>query len=142
MNRILVDTNVLVYSIDEDSRYNSRAKKLLTNPNYKLHTTSKNLSEFLVVLTKGIEIPLSINESVDLLEGLLNNLTVLYPSKNSYQKFKELLLKYNPKGFKIHDFEIISIGLQNGINQVATINVKDFVNIDELILEEFWIRHN
>lgn len=100
MNRILVDTNVLVYSIDEDSKFNSRAIKLLTNPNYDLYTTSKNLSEFLVVLTKGIEVPLTIKESVDLLEGLMANLSILYPSKNSYRQFKKLILKYkkiNPR---------------------------------------------
>ena len=83
MNRILVDTNVLVYSVDEDSKFNSRAIKLLTNPNYNLYTTSKNLSEFLVVLTRGIEVPLNIIEAIDLLEDLMANLTILYPSKNS-----------------------------------------------------------
>lgn len=137
MNRILVDTNVLVYSIDEDSKFNSRAIKLLTNPNYDLYTTSKNLSEFLVVLTKGIEVHLTIKETVDLLEGLMANLTILYPSKNSYQQFKKLILKYKPRGLKIHDFEIVSIGLENGIKQVATINIKDFKSIDEIHLIEF-----
>ncbi|MCD4697740.1 MAG: hypothetical protein K8S16_16065 [Bacteroidales bacterium] len=48
MNRILVDTNVLVYSIDEDSKFNSRAIKLLTNPNYDLYTTSKTYLNFLL----------------------------------------------------------------------------------------------
>ena len=60
MNRILIDTNVLVYSIDKDSKFNSRALELLTNTNYDLYTTSKNLSEFLVVLTRGIEVPVNI----------------------------------------------------------------------------------
>ncbi|MBC8489817.1 MAG: type II toxin-antitoxin system VapC family toxin [Bacteroidetes bacterium] len=137
MNRILVDTNVLVYSIDEDSKFNSRAIKLLTNPNYDLYTTSKNLSEFLVVLTKGIEVPLTIKETVDLLEGLMANLTILYPSKNSFRQFKKLVLKYKPRGLKIHDFENVSIGLENGIKHVATINIKDFKSIDELHLIEF-----
>lgn len=137
MNRILVDTNVLVYSIDEDSKFNSRAIKLLTNQKYDLYTTSKNLSEFLVVLTKGIEVPLTIKEAVDLLEGLMANLTILYPSKYSYRQFKKLVLKYKPRGLKIHDFEIVSIGLENGIKQVATINIKDFKSINELHLIEF-----
>ena len=137
MNRILVDTNVLVYSIDEDSKFNSRAVKLLTDPSFNLYTTSKNLSEFLVVLTRGIEVPISTNESIDLLESLLKTITVLYPSKSSYRQFKELLLKYNPSGLLIHDFEIASIGLDNRINKIATINIKDFKNIDEISIVEF-----
>jgi len=137
MNRILVDTNVLIYSIDKDSKFNSRAIDLLTNPNYDLYTTSKNLSEFLVVLTKGVEAPLNIIQAVDLLEGLLSNFSILYPSENSFKHFKKILLKYKPMGLKIHDFEIISIGLENGIKQIATINTKDFIGVDELNLIEF-----
>lgn len=137
MNKILVDTNVLIYTIDEDSKYNSRAKKLLTNPKYDFYTTSKNLTEFLVVLSKAIKVPLTVKESVDLLESLTENFIILYTSKNTYWQFRKLLIKYNPRGLKIHDFEIASIALENGINQVATINVKDFKDIDELVLIDF-----
>ncbi len=58
MNRVLVDTNVLIYSIDGDSMFNSRAIKLMTNPKYDLYTTTKNISEFLVVITNTEELQL------------------------------------------------------------------------------------
>ena len=137
MNRILVDTNVLIYAIDEDSKYNSRTKKLLTNPKYNFYTTSKNLAEFIVVLTKAIAVPLTVKESVDLLESLTENFIILYTSKNTYRQFRKLLIKYKPRGLKIHDFEIAGIALENGINKIATINVKDFKDIDELDLIDF-----
>lgn len=50
MNKILVDTNVLIYSIDEDSKYFDSAQKIFSEE-LELYTTSKNLSEFLTVVT-------------------------------------------------------------------------------------------
>ncbi len=137
MNKLLIDTNILVYAIDKDSKYNSRAIELLNDPKYDLYTTSKNLSEFFVVLTKGKEVIVTINQSIEILENLLQNFIILYPSEKTYLKFRELLLRYNPKGLLIHDFEIACIALENEIDQVATINTKDFINIAEITLIDF-----
>lgn len=41
MNNVLVDTNILVYSIDEDSIFHSISKDLILSSEYKLYTTSK-----------------------------------------------------------------------------------------------------
>ena len=49
MSKILVDTNILVYGIDEDSAFFKRARKLLEQEKNQLVTTSKNLVEFLAV---------------------------------------------------------------------------------------------
>ena len=137
MNNVLVDTNILVYSIDEDSIFHFKSNNLILSSEYKLYTTSKNLSEFLVVLTRGIEVPVSIKDALISLEDLIMNLTVLYPSNDSYERFKELLKKYQPKGLKIHDFEIMSIGLENNISKIATMNKNDFEDIEEIELIEF-----
>ena len=52
-DRILIDTNILIYSIDVDSKFHHKSIKLLPNPDNELYTTSKNISEFLVVLTRA-----------------------------------------------------------------------------------------
>lgn len=137
MNKVLVDTNVLVYSVDEDSQFHLKSQYLISSTDFNLYTTSKNLSEFLVVLTRGIEITVTVEEALESLEDLMSYLTILYPSKDSFSRFKELLSKYKPKGLKIHDFEIISIGLENGVSKVATINVEDFKGVKEIELIEF-----
>jgi len=137
MNKILVDTNVLVYSIDEDSKFHTPSKNILQNPTNVLFTTSKNLSEFLVVLTRGLEVPVTINDALKSMENIVSYFTILYPSQASLNIFKELLLKYRPKGLKIHDFEIISIGLQYGIKSIATKNEDDFKGIAEIEIINF-----
>ncbi len=53
MNKLLVDTNVLIYGIDQDSQFFARARAILENSYYHLVTTSKNLSEFLAVATRS-----------------------------------------------------------------------------------------
>jgi len=52
MNNLLLDTNVLIYAIDEDSKYFHSVQRLLYSDNVKLFTTSKNISEFLAVVTR------------------------------------------------------------------------------------------
>ncbi len=47
MSKVLLDTNVLIYSIDEESKYFKKAQNLISEQNRDLFTTSKNLSEFL-----------------------------------------------------------------------------------------------
>ena len=71
MNSLLIDTNILIYAIDEDSKFHLNSKKLIENSNYNLYTTSKNISEFLVVLTRAQQISVPIEETMKLLDKLL-----------------------------------------------------------------------
>ncbi|MBV6477577.1 MAG: hypothetical protein HGGPFJEG_00316 [Ignavibacteria bacterium] len=52
MKKILLDTNVLVYSIDKNSIHHKKAFELVNNFEYDLYTSSKNISEFLAVMSR------------------------------------------------------------------------------------------
>jgi len=134
MNELLIDTNILVYAIDEDSEFYSKSQKLLYRSDYALFTTSKNLSEFLAVVTKGPVVSLSIDDALAVLADYVSLFSILYPSDNSFAIFRELLRKYKPSGLRVHDFEIASIGLAHEIKQIATVNAKDFEGIGEVKL--------
>ncbi len=133
MNEVLIDTNILVYAIDEDSEFYPKSQELLYNSDYGLFTTSKNLSEFLAVVTKGQVISLSIDEALAVSKDYDDILTI-YPNETSFTIFRELLQKYKPTGLRVHDFEIISIGLAHRINQIATFNTGDFKGVAEINL--------
>ncbi len=135
-NSILVDTNVLIYAVDKDSKFHDGALQLLSDPELKLFTSSKNLSEFLVVLTRHNSIHLSTEECVDILDSLLIDIMVLYATKITTKIFYELLKKYNPRGLWIHDVEIASIAIAYGILTIATNNIADFNRIKELKVRE------
>lgn len=63
------------------------------------------------------------------MEALLEYVTVLHSTNSSFAIFKELLKKLHPTGPKIHDYEIASIGLDRGIDTIATYNERDFKEI-------------
>lgn len=134
MNDVLFDTNLLLYAIDEDSKYFSPVQELLSDDSLKLYTTSKNISEFLAVITRIPNSKISALEALAMIEDFKSIFTVLYPTEESYSIFIELLKKYSPRGLKIHDYEIISIALSNKIKRIATINQKDFSGIEEIQL--------
>ena len=134
MIKILIDTNVLIYSIDEDSKYFTKSREIFDNPKYEIFTTSKNISEFLAVVTRLPKSALSLDEALLLVKDFNDIVTILYPTSKSNLIFLNLLEKYKPVGLKIHDYEIVSISLANRINKIATFNKKDFDKIPELSL--------
>lgn len=137
MNKqILVDTNVFIYAIDQDSKFHKQAFKLLSNNDVELFTTSKNITETLVVLARDEDLNLSPEECVKLLEDILIDIVILYPNELSLKIFYELIPKYNAKGLWLHDIEIPSIALAYGIDNIATKNIKDFSRIKEINIVE------
>ena len=136
MSKILVDTNILVYGIDEDSAFFKRARKLLEQEKNQLVTTSKNLVEFLAVTTKSTGYNLNNVIALEIVEEIIQGIEIVYPTQESMAIFLDLLNRYQPKGLKVHDFEIISIGLANGIHEVVTFNTKDFKSVKEISLLE------
>ena len=133
MNKLLLDTNILIYSIDEGSKYFSKSQNLFSDQ-FELYTTSKNLSEFLSVVTRLPQKSLSLNDALLVVEDFINVMTILYPDKESFLIFQSLLRKYKPIGLKIHDYEILSIGIANKIKTLATFNEKDFKEVEEIKL--------
>ncbi len=132
MNKVLLDTNTLLYAVDEESKYFESVQELLSDNSIKFFTSSKNISEFLSVITRIPDSSISIKDALLITEDFQNNFSILYPTEKSNWIFIELLRKYSPRGLKIHDNEIISIALSNKIKNIATLNKKDFGNVEEI----------
>lgn len=91
--KILLDTHILIYAIDEDSK----SQELLYNSNFELFTSFKNLSEFLSVVTKVSINPQITEDELVVIEDSTNILIILYPtesiflySKNCSKNIKQL----------------------------------------------------
>lgn len=136
MSKLLIDTNLLIYSIDQESKYFESATALFNSNKYSLFTTSKNLSEFLAVVTRLPYNPLSSAEAIKTIKSFQKLFIILYPSPESYQIFIDLLKIYDGVGLKIHDLEIASIALANDIKLIATANKKDFDYISEIKIHQ------
>ena len=136
MSKVLVDTNVLVYAIDADSKYYEKSRSLLFDPTKEVFTTSKNIAEFLSVLTRAKK-SISIEDAVKTADDFSHFISVIYPDARSFSLFKRLLLRHKPSGLTVHDMEIASIALSNYISCIATFNTKDFAAIDGIQLYDF-----
>lgn len=124
-DKFIFDTNIIIYSLDRNSKYYDFSKALIEE-NTDLYTTVKSVSEFVAVLSK-----MDLYQVIEAeLKKLLKNFTILYPNKASTQIFIDLVEKYKPIGNRVFDFEIISIMQSHNINKIATINSKDFQGVD------------
>ena len=137
MSKILIDTNVLIYSIDEDSKYFGKVHEFLSQPDIELFITSKNIQEFLSVMTRIPKSPITIESALLVVEDFNKIFKVLYPTEKSQALLLKLLQKCHPYGLQIHDFEIISIAMANSITTLATFNKKDFEKVKEIELISF-----
>jgi len=99
-----------------------------------LFITSKNLTEYYAVVTKGEKPLLRTTEALNDIEEFISICKILYTSEITQQKLVQLILKYQPKGLLIHDFEIAAIALANDVKKLATFNRRDFQGIKEIEL--------
>jgi len=129
MNKILIDTNILIYAYDSQSAFHQRAVALLSKSGNELYVTTKNIAEFFAVLTKLSE---PYQKIFEFYESIKSNTILLFPDPNSLIIFENLLRKYQPVGNRVFDIEIVSIALSNQIPTIATINTKDFSRISEI----------
>lgn len=136
-DRLLVDTNILIYAVDEDSKYHEQSLYLIQDSEYDLFLTSKNITEFFVALTRTPDIAISSRECLACLDSLLLYFNVIYPNQGSQEKLKYLINKYNPSGLWIHDLEIISIAMEYSIFSIATKNLEDFEKVEEIEIITF-----
>jgi predicted nucleic acid-binding protein len=134
MSKLLVDTNILIYGIDEDSKFFGQSRNILDHSDYQLVTTSKNLVEFLAVVTRASGYDFKTDRALEILDEIIQGVQIIYPSQDSLAILLELTRRYEPSSLKIHDYEIISIGLAAGIYDVATFNRKDFQAVNEITL--------
>lgn len=132
MSKIVIDTNMLIYAIDNNSPHQGKSQAIINDQSHELYVTSKNISEFYAVATRGIDPFIDVNDAVRVIMHYRTIMHVLYPDENSSLVLDKLIQKYQPRGLKIHDYEIAAIALSNDINYIATFNVADFERIEEI----------
>ena len=126
---VLLDTNILIYALDKTNAYHSQAVALLNNNDYLFTVTTKNIAEYFAVCSK-LQIPLA--QALLFYRSLCQNAKILFPNEASIIIFEQLIEKYQPKGNRVFDIEIISVALAHGVSDIVTVNLKDFDAIKEI----------
>lgn len=79
MSKLLLDTNILIYSKDKSSQFHLKSQALLGS-SFDFYITSKHLSEYYSVTTKGVTPLLTSEQALADLEEFSAYFTILYLS--------------------------------------------------------------
>ena len=133
MDLTLLDTNILLYSEQEEAPQHGAAKALRDQA--LLGETSacispQILSEFFAVATnpRRVSAPLTQQEAIDQIRKYYESedLTVIYPGSNIVERMLALLDTHAVSGPDIHDLHLVATMLENDVTKIYTYNTTDF----------------
>jgi predicted nucleic acid-binding protein len=135
----LVDTNVLVNALFEDSTHYAPSRALLDRANEataKLCILPQNITEFYAAVTN----PRRVTEpktAAEALEGVhqllaLPGVQLLPVPTDTIGRLVALLARRPVLGVRVHDVHLVAAMLGNGVTRLYTFNVDDFTCFTEL----------
>lgn len=136
----MVDTNVLIYSTVKGNPWHEESRAWLTalrNQGTSLCATPQILREYIVVLTRGeiFERQFSVTEVLEAINGLLPWLQILDETKKTSELLRELVQRYQIRGKRVHDANVVAAMLAHEVTHLATYNRTDFDHFQEIMLE-------
>lgn len=136
---MLIDSNILVYSINTPSPKHKKAQDFLQENLRELVVAHQNILETLRVLTHPkFPSPMKINNAIDAIESILKECLVISPDYRTHHIALELVKKHNLAGDLLFDAYLVATALGNDIGIIATDNTKDFKKFTEIkILNPF-----
>lgn len=135
----LIDTNVLVYAMDNSSPYYTESKTLVEKGRkgeLSLCVTPQILCEFYAVVTdsKRIKKPITRQEAIHELNRFIRsqNIRVIYVTSLVTKKILELLDQYPVVKQDIFDLKLVATMLSNNVTKLYTYNRSDFEQFTEI----------
>ncbi len=130
---MLTDTNILVYAINKNSPKHIRAKEFLEDNINNLTVAHQNIIEAVKVLTQPKFIrPMKSKDAIEAILAIAENCQIIFPKSGTEFITLELIKKLNLVGNRIFDAYLAATALINGIDTIATDNVKDFSKITQI----------
>lgn len=129
--RKLIDSNILVYALNSDSGYHSRAVDVLneSNPIFAL----QNLIEtYRVITSHDVEKPMSAQNAWDRINQIISVSDVIYPNQHTYEILNGLTVKYSITSYQVYDAMLVACMLQSGVKAIVTNNPRDFQKYEEI----------
>jgi predicted nucleic acid-binding protein len=129
---ILVDTNILLRSVQPEHPMNAtaiRALTILMEREEPLVLSIPNIAEFWNAATRpeaNNGLGFSIEEAREKLFKLEDFFEVLYENALSYAAWKDLLIENRVSGVQVHDARLVAGMKAYNIRQIVTFNTTDF----------------
>lgn len=130
---MIIDSNILVFSIDKLSIKHKTAQKFLQENFGSLEIAHQNIFETLRVITyPKLPNPMKIRDAVSAIERILGVCTIVSPSWKTHIIALELIKKYRLSSDMVFDAYLTATAISNNIRIIATDNVRDFTKFKEI----------
>lgn len=135
-DKIFLDTNILVYLSNQESLFHKPVKKSYKEivKNFEIWISRQVLREFAVVLSRQeiYDQPLNSEEIAKDISKWEKMFKVADETEEVTDNLKILISKYNIKGKRIHDTNIVATMMVEDVSTLFTYNIKDFKSFDEI----------
>jgi len=133
--KMIVDTNILIYSINSDSPKNKQAQEFLNDNAPDLEIAHQNVLEAIRVLTHiSFSRPMSLTDALNAILSTAKSCSIISPDESTYHIAIELIENYKLSGNRIFDAYLAATAISNRIYTIATDNTRDFQKFKEIKL--------
>ena len=130
---MLIDSNVLIYSLNTNSPKVMKARDFLSKNRSRLIYSQQTLYETLRVVTHRVfPNPLETARAVNLIEGVVADSRIIGQNEKTWMYVTMLLGKYGIRGSEIFDTVLVATALSNGVGQIVTDNVRHLGKYEEI----------
>ncbi|MBM3726746.1 MAG: type II toxin-antitoxin system VapC family toxin [Acidobacteria bacterium] len=136
---VLVDTNVLIFSVQAHHIWHEASKKAIKAvlaSGEPVFVLPQNVAEFWNACTRPADrngLGLSSHEADSRLTDLERIVTVLHDTPAVYAQWRKLLAAYEVKGVQVHDARIAAAMQVHGIRSLLTYNPRGFRRFEGII---------
>ena len=135
--RVVVDTNVFVYSLYDDQSQHEASKRLVEQSKTDevcFCITQQVLAELYATVTNArrVTVPFEAAEAAQLLEDILDRpgVTLLHQPLDTTTRWLELIKQHGLRGRNVFDAQLVAAMQANDIHSIYTYNEKDFQRFD------------
>ncbi|MBI5323920.1 MAG: type II toxin-antitoxin system VapC family toxin [Ignavibacteriae bacterium] len=124
MEKLFVDTNILIYSTEYKSPNHHIAKELLIefSKSHKLFINSQVLREYAKYISVVANNEIAISE----INTLKEQFEILYENSEVFNNWLDLMKRYKIISKVVFDCNIVATMLANNVKKILTNNPKDF----------------
>lgn len=134
----LLDTNILVYAVNEDSEFHKTASEIhskVLDGSIQACISLQNLIEFYSIITSNrVQNPLPAKIAFDEIDKYIADQRIkkIQFNGDALVALRELAIKYNVTAQNIYDLKIVATMLVNNIGKIITANERDFKKFSEI----------
>ena len=136
--KLFVDTNVLVYVANTSSEFHQSVleKFMQAAKTYELVISRQVIREYAVIMTRPgiVERPLTAQEVSEDIEKWKQVFEIVDETEDVTDQLVALIKKYDLKGKRIHDANIVATMLAFSITAILTVNIDDFKKFAEITI--------